>query len=338
MEKNVFANLSGYEGLVKKIYASYATAQAKAVNAVNASLLEAYWEIGRYIVEYEQKGSTKAVYGKKLLEILSKDLSLMHGKGFSLSNLKRMRQLYSLYSIGAKPSRQLSWSHYVELLKIDDPLERNFYEKQAILENWSIPELIRQKKTSLFLRLAASKDKDGIMKLSQKGQIVQQPTDIFREPYILDFLKIPEPYHLSEADLENRLLNNLQSFLLELGKGFAFIGRQYRITLSNRHHRVDLVFYHRILKCFVLIDLKRQEAGYEDIGQMNMYLGYFETEENTEGDNPPIGIILAREKDELLIEYAVHGMSAQLFVQKYQLYLPNEAELRREIEKVYEQR
>jgi hypothetical protein len=166
--------LSGYEGLVKKISASYATAQAKAVNVVNASLLDAYWQIGRYIVEYEQKGSAKAVYGKKLLEILSKDFSLMHGKGFSLSNLKRMRQLYSLYSIGAKPSHQLSWSHYVELLKIDDPLERNFYEKQAILENWSIPELIRQKKTSLFLRLAASKDKDGIMKLSQKGQIVQQ--------------------------------------------------------------------------------------------------------------------------------------------------------------------
>jgi YhcG PDDEXK nuclease domain len=152
------------------------------------------------------------------------------------------------------------------------------------------------------------------MKLSQKGQIVQRPTDIFREPYILDFLKIPEPYHLTEADLETRLLNNLQNFLLELGKGFAFIGRQYRITLGNRHHRVDLVFYHRILKCFVL-----------------------EAEENTEDDNPPIGIILAREKDELLIEYAVHGMSAQLFVQKYQLYLPNEAELRKEIERVYEQ-
>jgi predicted nuclease of restriction endonuclease-like (RecB) superfamily len=272
-----------------------------------------------------------------LLKNLSKDLSLMHGKGFGISNLQRMRQLYSVYPIHAKPSHTLSWSHYVELLKIDDPLERNFYEKQAILEKWSVPELVRQKKASLFLRLAASRDKDGIMKLSQKGQVVQQAIDLFREPYILDFLKIPEPYHLSENDLENRLLNNLQSFLLELGKGFAFIGRQYRITLGNRHHRVDLVFYHRILKCFVLIDLKHKEAGYEDIGQMNMYLGYFEAEENTEGDNPPIGIILAREKDELLIEYAVHGMSAQLFVQKYQLYLPNEAELRREIEKVYEQ-
>lgn len=248
-----------YDDLIGRISTSYISAQTKISNAVNASLIEAYWQIGRYIIEYEQKGSEKAEYGKKLLENLSKDLSLMHGKGFSLSNLKRMRQLYGVYPIGAKASHQLSWSHYVELLKIDDPIERNFYEKQAILEKWSVPELIRQKKASLFLRLAASKDKDGIMKLSQKGQIVQQPIDLFREPYILDFLKIPEPHHLSEA------------------------------------------------------------------------------EENTEGDNPPIGIILAREKDELLIEYAVHGMSAQLFVQKYQLYLPNEAELRREIEKVYEQ-
>jgi predicted nuclease of restriction endonuclease-like (RecB) superfamily len=326
-----------YDDLVEQISKNYTEAQVKAVNAVNTSLLEAYWETGRHIIEYEQKGSEKAEYGRKLLENLSKDLSLMHGKGFSVSNLQRMRLLYTSYPIHATLSHELSWSHYVELLKIDDPLERNFYEKQAILENWSRLELIRQKKASLFLRLAASRDKDGIIKLSQKGQIVQQPIDLFREPYILDFLKIPEPHHLSEADLETRLLDNLQSFLLELGKGFAFVGRQYRITLGNRHHRVDLVFYHRILKCFVLIDLKHKEAGYEDIGQMNMYLGYFEAEENTAGDNPPIGIILAREKDELLIEYAVHGMSAQLFVQKYQLYLPNEAELRREIEKVYEQ-
>jgi DUF1016 N-terminal domain len=202
-----------YDDLVQRISKNYTATQAKVVNAVNTCLLEAYWQIGQHIVEYEQKGNEKAEYGRKLLENLSKDLSLMHGKGFSLSNLKRMRQLYSDYPIGAKPSHQLGWSHYVELLKIDDPLERNFYEKQAILENWSVPELIRQKKASLFLRLAASKDKEGIMKLSQKGQIVQQPIDLFREPYILDFLKIPEPYHLSEADLETRLLDNLQSFL-----------------------------------------------------------------------------------------------------------------------------
>lgn len=178
-------------------------------------------------------------------------------------------------------------------------------------------ELIRQKKTSLFLRLAASQDKKGILKLAGKGRITESPTDLLREPYVLEFLKIPEPYHLSETDLEQRIIDNLQHFLLELGKGFAFIGRQYRIMLGNRHHYVDLVFYHRILKRFVLIDLKVTEAGYEDVGQMNMYMGYFAKEENVEGDNSPIGIILARHKDELLIEYATYESNSQLFVQKY---------------------
>jgi hypothetical protein len=162
---------------------------------------------------------------------------------------------------------------------------------------------------------------------------VQKPEDIIREPYVLEFLKIPEPYHLTETDLESRLIENLQHFLLELGKGFAFVGRQYRVTLGNRNFYVDLVFYHRILKCFVLIDLKKNKAGYEDVGQMNMYLGYFENEENTEGDNPPIGIVLAKEKDDLLVQYAMHNISSQLFVNKYQLYLPNKEELRQLIEK-----
>jgi predicted nuclease of restriction endonuclease-like (RecB) superfamily len=205
--------------------------------------------------------------------------------------------------------------------------------QQAILEKWSTTELIRQKKTSLFLRLAASKDKAAILRLAKQGQIIEKPADILREPFVLEFLKIPQPYNLSETDLETKLIDHLQSFLLELGKGFAFIGRQYRVTLGNRNHYVDLVFYHRILKCFVLIDLKKEEAGYEAVGQMNMYLGYFENEENTEGDNPPIGIVLAKEKDELLVQYAMHNMSSQLFVSKYQLYLPNRDELQALIEK-----
>ncbi len=192
---------------------------------------------------------------------------------------------------------------------------------QCQVENWSVRELKRQKKASLYLRLAASKDKD------KQGQIIEKPADVLREPYIFEFLKIPEPYHLSESDLEKRLIDNLQQFLLELGKGFAFIGRQYRITLGNTHYYVDLVFYHRILKCFVLIDLKKEKAGYHDVGQMNMYLGYFENEENTEGDNPPIGIVLAKEKDDLLIQYAMHNISSQLFVSKYQVYLPSREEL-----------
>ncbi|MDO9153525.1 MAG: PDDEXK nuclease domain-containing protein [Paludibacter sp.] len=329
MEENKFEIVNdNYQNLVSQISETYSYGFNKAVAAVNSNMIETYWKIGEHIVEFEQGGKIKAEYGKALLPNLSKDLTRSIGKGFSLSNLKRMRQLYVLYSIGATVSHQLSWSIYVELLKINDPLERSFYEKQTIIENWNVRELIRQKQTSLFLRLAASKNKEGIMQLAKEGLIVKQPTDIIREPCVLEFLKIPEPYHLSETDLETRLIDHLQHFLLELGKGFAFIGRQYRIPVGNRNHYVDLVFYHRILKCFVLIDLKKEEAGYEDVGQMNMYLGYFENEENTEGDNPPIGIVLAKEKDDLLVQYAMHNISSQLFVNKYQLYLPNKDELR----------
>lgn len=243
-----------------------------------------------------------------------------------------MRLLYLHYPKGQKPSDLLSWSHHVELLRIDDPMERSFYEKQAIREKWSVPELKRQKKSSLFLRLAAGKDKDAILQLAAQGQIIAQPADLLRDPYVFEFLKIPEPHQVSETDLETRLCDHLQPFLLELGKGFTFVGRQYRITLNNTHYRVDLVFYHRILRCFVLIDLKINDVEHYDIGQMNMYLGYFATEENTEGDNPPIGIILTRNKDELLVKYATYQMNSQLFVQKYQLYLPDREELRRELE------
>jgi predicted nuclease of restriction endonuclease-like (RecB) superfamily len=322
-----------YQNLVKQISETYLQGQKRAAAAVNTNMVETYWLIGQYIVEFEQGGKIKAQYGKGLLPKLSKDLTLAHGKGFSLSNLIRMRQFYATYSIYAELPHKLSWTHWVELLKIDDPLERSFYLNQNLLENWSTTELIRQKKSSLFLRLAASKDKEGILQLSKQGQIIENPMDILREPYVLEFLKIPEPYHLSETELEKRLIDNIQQFLLELGKGFAFIGRQYRITLGNKHYRVDLVFYHRILKCFVLIDLKKEKVGYEDVGQMNMYLGYFENEENTEGDNPPIGIVLAKEKDDLLVKYAMHNISSQLFVSKYQLYLPNKEELRALISK-----
>ncbi len=227
----------------------------------------------------------------------------------------------------------MSWSHTSNFLKIDDPLERSFYEQQAIRERWSVRELQRQKKSSLFLRLAAGKDKDAILRLASQGQIIEQPSDLLRDPFVFEFLKIPEPHSLSETDLKGRLCDHLQPFLLELGKGFTFVGRQYRITLNNTHYHVDLVFYHRILRCFVLIDLKLDDVQHYDIGQMNLYLGYFAAEENVEGDNPPIGIILTRHKDELLVEYATYGMNSQLFVQKYQLYLPEREELRREIER-----
>lgn len=323
----------GYHGLLETISQSYTTGQSRAIRAVHAQLIETYWQIGQDIVEFEQGGKAKAEYGKSLLVNLSRDLKLRHGKGFSLSNIKRFRQFYLTYPKGATASHLLGWSVIVELLKIDDALERSFYEQQSIREKWTVRELKRQKETSLFLRLAAGKDKDSILQLATEGQIIEQPADLLRDPYVFEFLKIPEPHTLSETDLETRLCDHLQPFLLELGKGFTFVGRQYRITLDNTHYRVDLVFYHRILRCFVLIDLKMDNVEHHDIGQMNMYLGYFANEENGEGDNPPIGIILSRHKDELLVEYATYGMSSQLFVQKYQLYLPDREELRLQLER-----
>ena len=323
---------SEYQRLLGRISEVYTTGQVRAHQAVNAQITETYWQIGHDIVEFEQGGKIRADYGKALLSSLSRDLTLRHGKGFSRSNVIRIRQFYLAYPKGATLSHLLSWSHVVELLKIEDPLERSFYEQQAIREKWAVRELQRQKNTSLFLRLAAGKDKDAILQLASQGQIIAQPGDILRDPFVFEFLKIPEPHSISETDLETLLCDHLQPFLLELGKGFTFVGRQYRITINNTHYRVDLVFYHRILRCFVLIDLKVNDVQHYDIGQMNLYLGYFAAEENVEGDNPPIGIILTRNKDELLVEYATYQMNSQLFVQKYQLYLPNREELRRELE------
>jgi predicted nuclease of restriction endonuclease-like (RecB) superfamily len=323
---------TGYQHLLGRISDVYTTGQVRATQAVNAHITETYWLIGRDIVEFEQGGSARAAYGKQLVATLAKDLTLRHGRGFSRSNVMMMRAFYLAFPKVQTLSGQLSWSHYVELLSIDDPLERSFYEKQTIAEKWSVKELQRQKRTSLFLRLAAGKDREGILTLARDGQILTQPAELLRDPYVLEFLKIPEPGHLTETELESLLCDHLQPFLLELGKGFTFVGRQYRITLNNTHYHVDLVFYHRILRCFVLLDLKMDKVEHHDIGQMNMYLGYFATEENTEGDNPPIGIILSRHKDELLVEYATYQMNSQLFVQKYQLYLPDREELRRELE------
>ena len=244
--------------------------------------------------------------------------------------------LYIRYPICETLSHKLSWSHYFELLKIDDNLERSFYEQQTQLENWSVAELKRQKDSGLFLRLALSKEKEKVLRLSKRGQIAESPEDIVKDLYVFEFLKIPEPYKISETELETRLINNLQSFLLELGKGFTFVARQFRMTINNTPYHVDLVFYHRILRCFVLIDLKIREVKHNDIGQMNMYMGYFAKEENIESDNPPIGIILSKEKDELLVEYATYGMNSQLFVSKYQLYLPSKEELKKLISKQLE--
>lgn len=320
--------------LIKQIRALVKKSRESIAQNINKEILQTYWQIGKHIVEFEQKGNVKAAYGKQLLINLSKELSLELGKGFSRSNLTYMRLFYFHYQKSETLSHQLTWSHYFELLKIDNELERQFYQQQAIKENWSVRELKRHKTSALFQRLALSKDKKSILALAKKGQIIESDIDIVKDPYVLEFLNIPEKYRYSEKELEQKIIDNLQEFLLELGKGFAFIGRQYRVTLNNKHYRIDLVFYHRILKCFIIIDLKINDVEHNDIGQMNMYLGYFETEMNVAGDNPPIGIILTTEKDAVMVEYAMHGISNKIFVSKYQLYLPDKKMLQRKVQEI----
>jgi len=334
LKRESLENISpDYQELIDQIGKTYEEGRQSAFRTVNQVLVSTYWSIGQLIVEFEQGGSKKARYGSQLLDNLSKELVLRYGKGFSRSNLVRFRQFYVAYPIRSTVSHELTWSHWVELLKLSNEAEREFYLNQTLSSHWSVRELQRQKDTGLFLRLAAGKDKQAIMELAKQGQLVRTPKDLQRDSYVFEFLKIAEPYRIGETDLEQALCDHLQAFLLELGKGFSFVGRQYRITLNNTHYRVDLVFYHRILRCFVLIDLKINDVKHHDIGQMNMYLGYFAKEENVDGDNPPIGIILSKDKDELLVEYATYGMvDSHLFVQKYQLYLPNVDELRKEIE------
>lgn len=301
---------------------------------VNKAMVAAYWNVGRYIVEFEQHGNAKSKYGTGLLTNLSKLLSVKLGRGYSRPNLNNMRKFYLAYPICQKVSDKLNWSQICELITISDPLERSFYEKECVHGNWDVVSLRRQMDSGLFLRLAASKDKKAVLALAEHGVVVRQPEDIVKDTYTLEFLGLRESVHFSESELEQRIIDNLQTFLLELGRGFAFVGRQYPITVNNVHYHIDLVFYHRILKCFVLIDLKKGAVKHEDIGQMNMYMGYFAKEEGASDDKPPVGIILSRFKDELLVEYATYGMDANLFVSKYELYLPNREELARLVEKI----
>lgn len=334
---NKIQNIEIYQKLIDSIGNTIASSRLRAIQAVNNELLKANWEIGKYIVEYEQNGNEKAEYGSSLLTNLSKDLKSRFGKGFSKSNIYLMRQFYLKYQIFQSVTGKLTWTHYAELLGVSDDHSRNFYEKQAVNENWSVRELKRQINSSLFERLAMSQDKSEILKLSQKGLIVSEPKDILKDPYVLEFLQIKEKIRMTESRLEQKIIDHLQTFLLELGKGFSFISRQYRITLDNDHYYVDLVFYHRILKCFVLIDLKTKHVKHQDIGQMNMYLNYFKIEENTEGDKPPIGIVLCADKNDILVEYAIGGISNNIFVSKYQLYLPDRKILEQKVKELMEE-
>ena len=322
---------SSYNSLLAHIGEALEYGRKKAVSRINESIVETYWTIGKYIVDFEQAGNEKAEYGSETLKRLSKDLIIRYGNGFGLSNVYRMRQLYTAFPIFATVSQKLSWSHYVELLKIADPLERSFYLKECEQENWGVRELRRQMQSMLFQRLAISKNKNEVLRLSEQGQVIEKPEDIIKDPYIFEFTGLPQLPVYKEGDLEDALIDNISTFLLELGKGFAFIGRQQRINIGGRIFKVDLVFYHRILKCFVLIDLKRGEVQHEDIGQMNLYLNYYREEMNTEGDTEPIGIVLGAYEDKLMVKYATQNISNQLFVSRYQLDFPDREQLENEI-------
>ena len=328
------ASVDEYQQLLCEISSLWEGAKEKAISSVNKELLETNWQTGKFIVEYELKGKDRAEYGKQLLVNLAKDLTIRKGRGFNRSNLTYMKKLYLAFPICGTLSHKLTWSHYYELLKCDNPLELQFYYKECIKEGWKVRDLKRQMKSALFQRLALSTDKEGVLALANEGHQVLTPQDIIRDPFVLEFTGLPQKKHYTEGDLEKALKANMESFLLELCRGFAFIGRQYEMNIGGRKFKVDLVFYHCILKCYVLIDLKRAEIKHGDIGQMNLYLNYFKTEVCQPDDNPPVGIVLGARKDELLMEYALQGITNQLFAARYQLYLPKREELQAQLDRL----
>lgn len=330
-------------------------AREQVLRTVNSTMTCTYFEIGRMIVEEEQNGKERAEYGKQILKGLSGQLTKEFGKGFSVDNLQNMRRLYLIYSnyetlssiseneniisetlssISSKNESNLvrlnfmlTWSHYIYLMNIEDSRERKFYEIESIKYRWSLRELKRQYDSALYTRLTLSRDKKGILELSEKGQIIEKPKDIIKDPYILEFLGLPELHHYSETELEVEIINKLEHFLLELGHGFTFVARQKRITFDDKHFRIDLVFYNRILKCFVLIDLKIGELKHQDLGQMQMYVNYYDREMRLEEENKTIGIVLCQNKSDLVVEYTLPENNEQIFASKYKTVLPSKEDL-----------
>ena len=313
------------------------TTRKNVAQQVNTQMLTTYWNIGRIIVEYEQQNQLRAEYGKQTLRELSKELTREFGKGFSRSNLQNMRAFYLAYEKCQTVSGKLSWSHYCELLSITDENKRSFYEKEAVNSGWSVRELKRQIDSSLYERLLLSSgdaNKEKVLSLAQKGIEISQPADIIRDPYVFEFLGVPEDKPMLESDLERALVAQIEKFLLELGRGFMFVGTQQRITLNNTHYYVDMVFYNKILRAYVLIELKTKKLTPEAAGQLNMYLNYYAAEVNDPDDNPPIGIILCTEKDSVAAEYALGGLSNNIFASRYVLYMPDKEQLIAQVEAV----
>ena len=339
-------------------------ARAHVARTVNSAQVMSNWLIGREMVEDEQQGKRRADYGKQLVAQLSEQLTTAYGKGWSAQNLFYMKQFYLAYpglladenflhaprgesaveamvhavrgaSADWKPGTlhpNLAWTHYRTLLRIDRAAARDFYEIEAIRHAWSARELERQINSLLFDRLAKSRDKKGLMRLATKGQEISQPIDILKDPMVLEFLNLPESQRLVESTLEQALIGNLQTFLLELGKGFAFVSRQERITLDGDHFYIDLVFYHTVLKCYVLIDLKVGKLSHGDLGQLQFYVNYYDRERRTEGDNPTLGLILCSDKNDAVVRYTLGEQQARnIFASRYQLHLPTEEDLQQEL-------
>ena len=310
------------------------SAKNRVYQTINTTMTETYFQIGKRIVEEEQGGETRAEYGSALLKNLSSELIKEFGKGYSEQNLKNMRQFYLIYQKRQTVSSEfkLSWSHYIFLTRIENIDERNFYEIESIENSWSLRELKRQFDTGLFERLSLSADKQKIKELSLNGQVVQTVQDLIKDPYILEFVGLPELSVYSESELEQKLIDKLEHFLLELGKGFTFVARQKRITIDEKHFKVDLVFYNRLLKSFVVIDLKIGELKHQDIGQMMMYVNYFDRFEKTEDENSTIGIILCKDKSKALVELTLPKDNNQIYASKYLTILPNKEEFKKLLE------
>ena len=339
MSENSLTRAANLSLVVQEIKSVLDDARRNVAVQVNNELLMSYWKMGEIIVRYEQDNSIRAAYGEQTLKQMSKALTQALGKGFSRSNLQNMRQFYLTYEKCQTLSGKLSWSHYCELLSISDPDKRSFYEKESINSNWSVRELRRQIASSLFERLLLSKgnvNKERVLALAQNGVEISKPEDIIRDPYVFEFVGIPEDKPMMESDLERALVQQIEKFILELGRGFMFVGTQQRVTLNNTHYYVDMVFYNKILRAYVLIELKTTKLTPEAAGQINMYLNYYASEVNDPDDNPPIGIILCTEKDSITAEYALGGLSNNIFASRYVLYMPNKEQLITQVENVIE--
>ena len=347
MKKNEI-NIAVNNDFLRSVSDVLSQARKNAKTAVNISMVYAYYEIGRMIVEEEQQGENRAAYGKQLLKELSAYLTENCGKGFSVGNLKNIRQFYKVYSsdqIGETVFSQfenlpavstgrkffLSWSHYLKLMRIDDVDERHFYEIECVKNNWSLREFQRQFDSALYQRLMLSTEKDAVKQLSEKGQIIEKSSDLVKDPYVLEFLGLEEKNKYSESDLETRIIDNLQTFLLELGAGYTFVARQKRFTFNESHFRVDLVFYNRLLRCFVVFDLKIGTLKHQDLGQMQMYVNYYDRYEKQDDENPTIGVLLCQDKEDSLVELTL-PKNSNIYASKYQLYLPDKKMLQRKLQ------